>query len=100
MENLLLYIGIYLAAIGIVAIALTLHDKRAARRGAWRVKESTLLWVSALGGSVAMLVTMSLARHKTKHAKFMVGIPVIIILQIAAALFIWWRLKGGVLWMR
>lgn len=50
-----------------------------------------------IGGSVAMLAAMRIVRHKTKHAKFMVGIPVIIILQIAAVLFIWWRLKGGVL---
>ena len=55
-----------------------------------RTRESTLLLLSALGGSVAMLATMLIIRHKTKHAKFMVGIPLIMILQAAAviALFI------------
>ena len=96
LENLSLYIGIYLAAISLVAIGMILHDKRAAVRGSWRIRERTLLLVSALGGSVAMLIAMRLARHKTKHAKFMVGIPVIIILQIAVVLFIWWRLRDGI----
>lgn len=50
-----------------------------------RVPEKTLLIISALGGSIAMLITMRAIRHKTQHAKFMVGIPVIILLQCAAA---------------
>lgn len=48
-----------------------------------------------IGGSTAMIFVMRVIRHKTKHAKFMVGIPVIIVLQIAAVLFIWWRLRGN-----
>ena len=75
-----------------MAVIITIHDKSAARRHKWRVRESTLLLVSALCGSVAMLVTMLLIRHKTKHAKFMVGLPVIIALQIAAVILI--ALKG------
>ena len=89
----MLYVCIYLVVISLWAIILTVHDKHAARRGAERVRERTLLFVSAFGGSVAMLVTMHLIRHKTRHAKFMVGIPAIILLQIAAVLFVWWRVK-------
>lgn len=91
-----IYIGIYLAAISLWAIGLTLYDKRAARIGSWRVKERALLFVAVIGGSIAMFAVMQLIRHKTQHTKFMIGIPVIIILQIAAALSIWW-LKGIVL---
>ncbi|HBK85525.1 MAG TPA: DUF1294 domain-containing protein [Firmicutes bacterium] len=77
------------------AVALVLYDKRASRRGSWRIKENTLLLISALGGSVAMLITMRRVRHKTKHAKFMVGIPAMIILQTAAVgLMLWWQLRG------
>ena len=79
------YIVLYLAVISLLAIIFTLYDKSAARRHKWCVRESTLLIVAALGGSVAMLLTMCVIRHKTKHAKFMVGIPVIIALQIAFA---------------
>jgi len=72
-----------------MAIILTLYDKSAARRHKRRVRESTLLIIAALGGSVTMLLTMHIIRHKTKHAEFMVGIPVIIALQIAFAVTAW-----------
>jgi len=79
---------VYFALISLFAVILTWHDKSAARGKRWRVKESTLMIVAVLGGSAAMLLTMLGIRHKTKHAKFMVGIPVIIVLQIAAVLLI------------
>ena len=96
-EYLPLIIGSYFAVISLVAVIMTLYDKHAARNRKWRVEELTLLFVSFLGGSIAMFLTMRGVRHKTKHAKFMVGIPVIIVLQIAAAVFVWYRLNGGAL---
>ncbi len=48
-----------------------------------RIPEKTLLIISALGGSVAMLITMRAIRHKTQHMKFMIGIPAIIVAQCA-----------------
>ncbi|MFA5657895.1 MAG: DUF1294 domain-containing protein [Oscillospiraceae bacterium] len=88
----MLYLAIYLGVVSLIAIVLTLHDKRAAKKRNWRVKERTLLLVSALGGSVAMLLTMLAVRNKTRHAKFMAGIPVIVVLQIAAVLAVLhWR---------
>jgi uncharacterized membrane protein YsdA (DUF1294 family) len=93
-QDVMIFIGIWFAGISLLAIILTLHDKRAARRGAWRVRERTLLLVSALGGSVAMLTTMRIIRHKTKHAKFMVGVPVIIAAQIAVGVLACWYLWG------
>ena len=92
--DLLPYIVIYLIIISLLAVFLTLRDKRAAKRRKWRVKERTLLLVSALGGSAVMLLTMLVIRHKTKHAKFMFGIPVILALQVLA-LILWWQAKGG-----
>ncbi|MCL2071914.1 MAG: DUF1294 domain-containing protein [Oscillospiraceae bacterium] len=47
-----------------------------------------LFFVSAIGGSVAMLLTMRAVRHKTQHKRFMVGLPVIIVLQIAVVVWI------------
>ena len=89
------YIGIYFIAVSLLAIGLTVYDKNAARLNVRRIKERTLLLVAVLGGSLVMLVTMRLIRHKTRHAKFMVGIPAIIILQIVVMLFVWRLLKGG-----
>jgi len=62
-----------------------LADKRKAKRGAWRIPEATLMWVAALGGSIGSLAGMYTFRHKTKHAKFTIGIPVILTIQIIAA---------------
>ena len=76
---------VYLAVISFVAFVMTVWDKHCARRGKWRVPERSLITVSLLGGSVMMLLTMKLVRHKTKHPKFMVGIPIIIVLQFVAA---------------
>ena len=75
---------IYLAVVSVIAVIITILDKLKAKLHFWRVPEAVLLGWSAIGGSVAMLITMLLIRHKTKHAKFMIGIPLIILLQIAA----------------
>ena len=60
-----------------------LVDQRRAMKKKWRIPEATLLFWAAIGGSVAMYLTMLLIRHKTKHVKFMLGIPVIIALHAA-----------------
>ncbi len=84
---------LYFAVINLLAIFITISDKRRAVKHKWRVPESTLLLFSALGGSPAMFLTMKLIHHKTKHKKFMIGIPIILFLQLAAAgvLVYFWR---------
>ncbi len=87
---------IYLAIISIISIIVCIYDKKVSKKNRveLRTPEKTLLILSALGGSVAMYITMLIIRHKTKHFKFMVGIPVIIILQAAAAFavyYFFWR---------
>ena len=89
LENkiLLLFALVYLLIISVISIAVTGYDKWAAKkRPEERTRESTLILLSALGGSVAMLLTMLGIRHKTKHIKFMLGIPLIILLQVAIIL--------------
>ena len=83
-----IYCFFYLIIINLIAIVATISDKYRAKKHLWRVPEATLLLISALGGSPAMLITMKLIRHKTQHKKFMIGIPVIIILQAIAAYFV------------
>ena len=79
---------IYLIIINLVAVIITVHDKIAAKRHRRRVSELTLLLVSVLGGSPAMLLTMLIIRHKTRKPKFMVGIPVMLILQLAVTFLV------------
>ena len=75
----------YLLAISLISLVVCIYDKFASKHATkHRTRESTLLLLSALGGSIAMFATMQLIRHKTKHPKFMVGIPLIIVAQVAA----------------
>lgn len=88
--NIFLFIlAIYLILINLIAVIVTIYDKLCAVRRRWRVKESTLLLLSALGGSISMYITMLLIRHKTRHIKFMLGIPLILIFQLLIAILIW-----------
>lgn len=83
--NILTILLIYESLISLISILVCIYDKWAAKhRPQNRTREATLLWLSALGGSIAMLITMLLIRHKTQHKKFMVEIPLIILLQIVA----------------
>jgi uncharacterized membrane protein YsdA (DUF1294 family) len=85
-NNLILSIFLaYIAVISIISIIVCIYDKKISKKNRveLRTPEKTLLLLSALGGSVAMYITMLIIRHKTKHFKFMVGIPVIMVLQAA-----------------
>ena len=77
---------IYLCAVSAVSVAATVHDKCAAKKSRRRVPERTLILLCMFGGSAAMYLTMRIIHHKTRHAKFMVGIPVIMLLQLAAVI--------------
>ena len=57
-------------------------DKRKAKYGKWRIKEYTLMMVALIGGSIGAIVGMYTFHHKTKKAKFYIGFPVILVLQI------------------
>ncbi|MBE6823975.1 MAG: DUF1294 domain-containing protein [Ruminococcaceae bacterium] len=72
---------IYFVFINVTAIIITIADKLKAIYNKWRISEKALIVVSALGGSIAMLITMLLIRHKTKKPLFMIGVPLIIVLQ-------------------
>lgn len=75
---------VYFALISLVAIVITIYDKVAAKKNpSGRVSEARLLLCAALGGEIFMLTTMLMIRHKTLHKKFMIGLPVIIVLQFA-----------------
>ena len=79
---------LYLLIINAIGFALMLVDKLKAKRGAWRIPEATLMGVAAIGGSVGALAGMYTFRHKTRHLKFTLGIPVILIVQIALVILL------------
>ena len=80
------YLYAYIIVISIISVIVCFYDKFAAKVAKrHRTREAFLLLLSALGGSVAMFLTMLIIRHKTKHVKFMLGIPVIMVLQAITA---------------
>ncbi len=85
MPQNLKWIVVYAAVVAVAAVVLTVYDKSAAKKGAWRIPEATLMGVGLIGGALPMFITMKLIRHKTKHMKFMLGLPAEIILHAALA---------------
>ena len=83
---MLKYFLSYLLIINLITFLLYAIDKRRSIRKAWRIPESVLMGFAAIGGSVGALLAMLLFRHKTKHAKFTVGVPLILVAQIIVVL--------------
>lgn len=88
MKTLCFIIIIYLATINLIGFSLMGIDKKRAIRGAWRISESSLFLTAVLGGSIGCILGMQFFRHKTKHWYFKYGMPAILILQVAAAIFL------------
>ena len=78
----------YLIAINIATFLLYGIDKYKAKKGRWRISEATLLTMAAIGGSIGAWTGMRIWHHKTMHKKFKYGIPLIIILQVALAVYL------------
>ena len=83
---------IYLLVINIVTFLVFIGDKHKARKNAWRVPESKLLMLALIGGSIGELLGMLICKHKTRHLKFVVGIPFIIIIQVVMTYYIYSKL--------
>ena len=79
---------VYLLIINAAGFILMLVDKVKARKNLWRIPEATLFLVAAIGGSVGSILGMYTFRHKTKHIKFIVGMPLILAAQIVIAILI------------
>ena len=87
MEYIRLILIAYLCVVNIVAFAMFGIDKKRARKHQWRISEKALFISAIIGGSIGALLGMHIFRHKTKHWYFVIGIPVILIIQIACAVY-------------
>ncbi len=73
----------YLAVLNVLTFLIYGWDKLCAKReGARRVPEKTLLFLAVIGGSVGAILGMNFFRHKTRHAQFRYGLPLILALQL------------------
>lgn len=77
------YLFIFLGIMSFIALVMTAYDKYAAQKGKQRISEKALMTQAFFGGAIGMYIAMQLIRHKTKHNKFMIGLPIFIIVHIA-----------------
>lgn len=78
---------LYLILISLITALIFASDKRRAQKHQWRVPERNLLLFCMLGGSPGALLAMYSLHHKTQHAKFTLGVPLILVMQI---ILIYW----------
>ena len=90
--KVLQYILIYLGIINIAGFAMMGIDKWKAKRHEFRIPEAALFTVAVFGGSIGSIIGMYTFRHKTKHLSFVIGMPVILVLQITLTLLAYWKL--------
>ena len=79
----------YLLIVNAVGFILMLVDKIKAKKNKWRIPEATLFLMAVIGGSVGSLLGMYTFRHKTKHIKFIIGMPLILAAQVILCILIW-----------
>ena len=80
----------YLVILNVVAILISGWDKVCAMRQWWRVPELTLLLFALAGGSIGAMIAIQVFHHKTLHWKFKYGVPLILILQVAGLMDLFW----------
>ena len=80
--------AIYIVAVNLFAYILYGIDKHKSKNTKWRISERTLIISALVGGSIGALLAMRVFRHKTKHKKFTIGVPFILVLQIAMLLLL------------
>ena len=85
MSALSAFLPHWLVFINLLAFVLFGLDKWKARRGAWRISENALMLSALLGGSIGALAGMRVFHHKTRHKKFTVGVPAMLVLDVALA---------------
>lgn len=85
MDNSILF---YALAVNIFTLFLMRVDKQKAIKGQFRIPERTFFLLSFLGGAIGTYIGMQLFRHKTQHSKFTVGIPILIIWNALAFIYV------------
>ncbi|GBF34598.1 hypothetical protein DCCM_3717 [Desulfocucumis palustris] len=73
----------YIIAVNIAGVLSMGLDKMKARAGAWRIPENSLMLIALAGGSPGIYAGLKIFRHKTRHLKFSVGVPIIFLIQAA-----------------
>ncbi|MBR5310845.1 MAG: DUF1294 domain-containing protein [Oscillospiraceae bacterium] len=78
----------YYIAVNIVAFLMYGADKFFAKKDMWRISEKALLGIAAIGGAFGAFAGMEVFRHKTKHAKFKITVPVLMAAHAGILLYL------------
>lgn len=82
-QTILHFMPLWLLTINIITFFVYRSDKRRAIRKRWRIPERTLMFLALIGGSIGALAAMFIFRHKTRHTRFIIGVPVILLLHFS-----------------
>lgn len=85
------FLLIYLLIINLLSYLLFVSDKKKAKKKQWRIPEKTLLLSALAGGALGALLSMYQYHHKTKHAIFVIGVPICLILWIGILSYLWFH---------
>ena len=94
MRGLIRIVLTYLLIVNVIGFCSMGLDKRKARKNQWRIPEATLFAIAFLGGSLGSVLGMHVFHHKTRHWYFRYGMPLILVLQLAAAAFFAYKCIG------
>lgn len=84
----------YLLLINLIGFFIFFLDKQKAIRNQWRIPESRLFLLACLGGGIGCYLGMKTFRHKTRHLSFVIGIPLITIIEYAVGTAIYLSFFG------
>lgn len=87
MNRIIIYIVLYLVVMNLMTFLLFREDKQRSKGRGWRISESTLFTFCMFGGSIGGILGMRVFHHKTKHLRFSLGVPVILIIQAGIIIF-------------
>ena len=82
MPEVSLWLAAYVLVVNLVGFASMGIDKFKAKNHAWRIPEATLFFIAIIGGSIGSIAGMRVFHHKTKHKQFVIGMPLILIVQL------------------
>lgn len=87
-DHIWLFLGVCFVVLNIFGFIQFGVDKQRAQKGQWRISEASLFATALLGGCFGCIAGMKVFRHKTKHKGFTIGMPLILLLQIAAVVLV------------
>lgn len=91
--NTLMVLILYFVLINLSGFCAMRNDKMRAKKRVWRIPESTLFSLALIGGSIGCIAGMYVFHHKTRHITFVLGMPLILILQIVGLLLLYTHME-------